>query len=91
MTGYSLPMGLKYFLVKYKKSTRTLITFEEFTNTDDQIDALVNSYHFNREGFLNLEDDIEIVALMSQSVDSLKVTHGRYFAKSPKDLQPTLR
>lgn len=88
MLGYS---PLMLFLVKYRRSTGTLLSFEQFSNTEDQLDALNASDIFDSNGNLVLDHDIEIVALASQSVETLKVTHSNYFKRSPKDLQPTAR
>jgi hypothetical protein len=79
------------FLVKYRRSTGTLLSFEQFSNTDDQLAALNASDIFDSDGNLVLDHDIEIVALASQSVETLKVTHGNYFKRTPEDLQPTVR
>ena len=58
---------------------------------DDQLAALNASDIFDSNGNLVLDHDIEIVALASQSVETLKVTHGNYFKRTPEDLQPTVR
>ena len=73
------------FLVVYKRSRGELISIEQFDSGDEQIAEL------SRRESANTDPDIEIVALLSSSFESLKVTHGRYFMSAPKDLQPTFR
>ena len=88
MLGYS---PLMLFLVKYQRSTGTLLSFEQFSSPQQQLDALNNCDNLDADGNLILDHDIEIVALASESSEALKITHGRYFKRSPKDLQPTVR
>jgi len=79
------------FLVKYQRSTGTLLSFEQFSNSQQQLEALNDSENLDESGNLILDHDVEIVALASESPEALKITHGRYFKRSPKDLQPTAR
>lgn len=88
MLSYS---PLMLFLVKYRRSTGTLLSFEQFSSSQQQLDALNNYENLDESGKLVLDHDVEIVALASESPEALKITHGRYFKRSPKDLQPTVR
>ncbi len=88
MLSYSPSM---FFFVKYQRSTGTLLAFEQYASSEELLCALNATDAFDENGHLLLDQDIEIVTLMSSSVDALKVTQSRYFAQSPKDLQPTLR
>ena len=74
-----------YFLVTYRRSRGELLAFELFTSSADQLAALHAAESVNRDA------DVEVVALWSTSIDSLKVTHGRYFVSAPADLQPVMR
>ena len=73
------------FLVVYSRSRGELISLEQFESGRAQIDEL------SRRELENSDPDVEIVALVSKSFETLKVTHGRYFVTAPKDLQPTVR
>jgi len=73
------------FLIVYSRSRGELVSIEQFVSGDDQIAEL------SRREIENNDPDIEIVAMWSKDLETLKATHGRYFVSAPADLQPVLR
>lgn len=73
------------FLIVYSRSRGELQSVEAFENGESAVAAL------NAADVGSNDPDIETVLLGSDSFETLKVTHGRYFMTAPKDLQPTMR
>lgn len=82
MNRYSPDM---FFLVTYRRSRGELMGFEIYESSSEQLDAL----HLAES--VNTDPDVEIVAMWSTSIETLKSTHGRYFVSAPADLQPVRR
>lgn len=65
---------MRYFLLVYdRRGARLTRAPQAF---DDQQDALRARFDIERSG---LEDDIEVVVIGGESLESLKSTHARYF------------
>lgn len=82
MRRYSPAMD---FLVRYRRSQGELLSVEAFVDSKSAVAAL------NESDAGSNDPDIETVLLGSESFETLKITHGRYFVTAPKDLQPTVR
>jgi hypothetical protein len=67
---------MTYFVVEYERPTGTLRMCKDFPDTDY---AAAAKLRFDRD-LANIEHpEVEIVLLNSDSLDTLKKTHGRYF------------
>lgn len=65
---------MKYFLLVYdRRGTRLTSAPQAF---DDQQEALRARFDLERSG---LGDDVEVVVIGGESLESLKTTHARYF------------
>lgn len=73
------------FLIVYSRSRGELISLEVFGSAEEQIAEL------SRREQENADPDIEVVAMQSRDLATLKSTHGRYFVSAPADLQPVHR
>jgi hypothetical protein len=69
-------MTLKYFVVEYERPTGTLRLCKEFTGTDY---AGAAKLRFERDLANREHPEVEIVLLGTDSLETLKKTHGRYF------------
>lgn len=70
-----------YFLLIYNLATRE-IEIEEWH--DDDIGAAAR--YSEREREFQHDDDIEVVLVGADSLDTIKVTHSHYFVKETGDL-----
>lgn len=69
---------MKAFLLEYRRSAGELLSIEEFPN-------LVDATHERlRREDLRTDKDIEIAAIMSTDLESLKRSHSRYFMGNSK-------
>ena len=67
---------MKYFVVEYERPTGTLRMCQEFPDTEY---AAAAKLRFERD-LANIEHpEVEIVLLSTDSLETLKHTHGRYF------------
>jgi len=67
---------MKYFVVEYERPTGTLLLCQEFPETDY---ASAAKLRFERD-LANIDHpEVETVLLGSDSLETLKHTHGRYF------------
>ncbi len=82
MNGYRDRME---FLVVYNRSSGELVSVDAYADGSAAIDALNALDSGSNDG------DLETVLLGSDSFESLKVTHGRYFVSAPADLKPATR
>lgn len=73
------------FLIVYRRSSGELVSIDAYVDGSAAVAAL-NSLDSGTN-----DADVETVLLGSDSFDSLKATHGRYFVSAPTDLQPVLR
>lgn len=62
------------FVVIYRRSTTELLSLESFDRDNGALRALEDADRANED------PDVEVVLLTSKSLESLKATHGRYFA-----------
>lgn len=67
---------MKYFLVVYDQRSGTLVSIEEFDQSDRET---ASRARFQLEADHREEPEIEVVVLGSASRESLMKTHGRYF------------
>ncbi len=67
---------MKYFVVEYERPTQTLRMCQEFPGTDY---AAAAKLRFERDLANREHPEVETVLLGADSLDVLKVTHGRYF------------
>lgn len=65
---------MTYFLLVYDRRGGRLTSAPKAF--DDQQEALRARFELERSG---LEDDIEVVVIGGESLESLKTTHARYF------------
>jgi hypothetical protein len=65
---------MRYFLLVYDRRGARLTSAPQVF--DDQQEALGARFDIERSG---LGDDIEVVVLGGESLESLKTTHARYF------------
>jgi hypothetical protein len=80
-------MALQYFLLIYSRSHRMLETVQSFSDRDDAGRAYTAAERGARGN-----DDLEVVLIGSDSLDTIKKTHGQYFdapADTSRFLQPT--
>jgi hypothetical protein len=73
------------FLVVYRRSSGELVSVDAYADGSAAIDALNALDSGSNDG------DLETVLLGSDSFESLKVTHGRYFVGAPEGLRPVVR
>lgn len=66
---------LIYFLVIFNRITGELISNETFVSSEIAADEL-----FKAEQFYDGSETIEVVLLGSDSIETLKKTHGHYFS-----------
>lgn len=66
----------RYFLLVYDRAARKLVRTDEFT------DVALATAEYDRTEQAHLADEaVEIVLLGADSLDTLKRTHGHYFAE----------
>ena len=65
-----------YYLIKFRRSRQELINLTTFDSQQSGVNEMRTA---ERE---NQDDDIEIVLLSTESEDSLRRTHSRYFAET---------
>jgi hypothetical protein len=68
---------VKYWLVVYRRSAGELLRCEEFADSGEALDE-----RFRLELRAGSGPDLEIVVLSADSLDTVKKTHARYFARS---------
>lgn len=69
---------MNHYLVVYGRSTGTLLRFECYADSREALDERFAAEREHRD-----DPDVEIVVLGADSVETLKHTHGRYFAAAP--------
>lgn len=62
-----------FFLVHYRRSTMALLRFDKFPTMEEAVAA------FSEDTELNCDMDLEKVLLASDSEETLRRTHSRYF------------
>jgi len=67
---------MKYFVVEYERPTGTLRMCQEFPETEY---AAAANLRFERDLANREHPEVEIVLLGTDSLETLKITHGRYF------------
>jgi len=67
---------MKYFVVEYERPTGTLRMCREFPKTEYKAAAALR---FERDLANREHPEVETVLLGADSLESLKITHGRYF------------
>ena len=67
---------MKYFVVEYERPTGTLRMCREFPYTDYKAAAALR---FERDLANREHPEVETVLLGADSLEALKITHGRYF------------
>ncbi|HEX4806245.1 MAG TPA: hypothetical protein VFU94_10105 [Conexibacter sp.] len=70
-----------YFLLTYDLATRAV----EIEEWHDDVEGAAARYS-ERERELQDRDDIEVVLVGADSLDTVKVTHSHYFVKTTGDL-----
>jgi hypothetical protein len=65
-----------YYLIKFRRSRQELINLTTFESQKSSVNEMRTA---ERE---NQDDDIEIVLLSTESEDSLRRTHSRYFVET---------
>ena len=65
-----------YYLIKFRRSRQELINLTTFDSQKSSVNEMRTA---ERE---NQDDDIEIVLLSTESEDSLRRTHSRYFVET---------
>ncbi len=78
-------MSLVHFLLVYNGPTRTLTRCERFEDPDRGLAAYAQA-----EDEYRGRQDIEVVLLGSDSIETLKRTHGHYFEASTEPDLPVL-
>lgn len=80
---------MKHFVVAYERPTTTLLVFREFAQGDwDSANRLRNDLELQ----YRLRPEVEIVLLWSDSLETLKATHARYFGRvTDPGAPPSLR
>ena len=81
---------MSYFLLVYERSTGKLLEQQEFAEAQASVALSVRSA---REAKERGHPDIEVILLSSESLDTLKRTHARYFRTAGEmaaDLQKRL-
>lgn len=64
---------MRAYLLEYRRSAGELLSVEEFPN-------LIEATHERlRREDLRTDEDIEVAAIMSANLESLKRSHSRYF------------
>jgi hypothetical protein len=67
---------MKHFVVVYERPTTSLLRFRQFEQGDwASADRLRNDLELQ----YRLRPEVEIVLLWSDSIETLKATHSRYF------------
>jgi hypothetical protein len=78
----------RHFLIIYDRRHRELILEKEYPDADTALDA-----RFDAEREANHDPNVEIVVLHSDSPETLRKTHSRYFRHAdrpaPDYLEPT--
>jgi len=69
---------MKHFVVVYERPTVKLLLFREFAAGDW---ASANRLRNDLELQYRLRPEVEIVLLGSDSIETLKATHSRYFVR----------
>ena len=78
-------MSLVHFLLVYDLRQRRLIDVQEFTDPKEATDA------YGRAEMAHLDDrDTEIVLIGSDSLETVKKTHGHYFSAGAPVTLPDL-
>ncbi len=72
---------MKYFVVEYERPTGTLRLCQEFPEAEY---AAAAKLRFERDLANREHPEVEIVLLGTDSLETLKVTHGRYFYTLPE-------
>ena len=67
---------MKYWLIVYAKRSGRLLRCKEFSDGQEALRR-----RFTAERVYAGNPDLEIVVLGADSLDALKVTHSRYFAR----------
>jgi hypothetical protein len=65
---------VSHFLLIYDRDAGQLVRQESYATGDDAMRA-----RFAAEGEFAGRDEIEIVALVAESEEAMRITHGRYF------------
>jgi hypothetical protein len=68
---------MSHWLIIYKRSEEKLLACDPF---EDPRAALAERFRLERDA----HPDVEIVVLGAESLEALKVTHGRYFMTVPE-------
>ena len=71
-----------FFVVQYKRSARRLVSLDEFDTRREAFEALAALER------TCADLDVEQVLLSSDSLATLKRTHGRYFTSADRILSP---
>lgn len=73
-------MALIHFLLVYDAAAGTLKTCEEYLHAETAMKdfATLEAEHQNHE-------DVQVILLTSDSLETLKATHGHFFADSHSD------
>jgi len=73
-------MALIYFLLVYDAAAGSLRGCEEYLHAETAMKdfATLEAEHQN-------DDDVQVLLLTSDSIDTLRATHGHYFADSQSD------
>lgn len=71
-------MALQHFLLRFNLRTQALEGLEEFGR---DADAAMNAYSQLEETYRDRDDqdDFEIVLIGADSIETVRVTHSRYF------------
>lgn len=70
---------MRYFPLEYSRSHRRLQNIQQFTSRDDAGRAYAAA-----ESAARGHDDLEVVLIGADSLDTIKQTHGQYFGRAPR-------
>lgn len=73
-------MALIYFLLVYDARNGTLRACEEYLHADRAMTDFARLEADNQA-----DEDVQVVLLSSESLDTLKATHGHYFTDSDSE------
>lgn len=73
-------MALIFFLLVYDAAAGSLRGFEEYLHAETAMKDFATLEDEHRS-----DEDVQVVLLTSDSLETLKTTHGHYFADSKSD------